>query len=365
MLAFRPIALLFALLALSSCAYGPDKSVFAGGQCNTYSVEHLQGVDWQQATKLNLRIRQDDFFPIYMALHQNKSYVLKIENADDVGHTFRAMEFFRAVAVAGVRVEGEGFEQVSCLKGLSIPAGKVTEVRFVAIRDGTYEFEDNALMFSLAMIGSAGGFITIEPPRVLSVSPLEHLKLFERKPIQLTPEETRPTGLFDDEEEEPTQEPGSLFDDEEPAPDEPPSGLFDDSAPVEPAPDIFSEPSPEILPQPPEAPVVETPVETPPEETVVEPLESEPDMMLEDPPLVESVPEQPEGEIFEGEEEFFVEEEIAPDDAAPPQPQAPLALPDPYDALEGPPADIFSDPPDVVNSGPGSGGAAGDDQFDG
>ena len=104
MLAFRPIALFLALIALSSCAYGPDNSVFSGGRCTTAYGTYLQGVDWQQAKKLNLRIRQGDFLPVYMGLLQEKSYVLAIENADDIGHTFRAMEFFQAVAVAGVAV---------------------------------------------------------------------------------------------------------------------------------------------------------------------------------------------------------------------------------------------------------------------
>lgn len=435
MLAFRPIVLLFALIVLSSCAYTPDNPVFSRGRCATGAAEHLQGVDWEKAKKLDLRIRQGDFLPVYMGLLQNQSYVLAIENADDVSHTFRAMEFFRAVAVAGVRVDGGEFEQVDCLNGVSIPPGKVTEIRLVAVRDGSYEFEDNGLMFSLAMIGSAGGFITIESPRERPESPLEYLKLFERKPIELTPEDTGPTGLFDDEEEEPAPAPGGLFDDEEQPPDEPPGGLFDDeeqppdeppsglfddqepeqpiegspSIPVEPAPGpgeslfgepsleplpevpeaplvdtppddalpdtpqtepsegLFGEPSLEPLPEMPEAPLVDAPPQIPAEMTAPEPPDGESDMMIEEAPVVEGAPEP-----FDEEEELFVEEVPAadgpietPDDAPPPQSQPPVAMPPDYEPLDGPPADIFSDPPDVVKSAPGSGGAAGEDRFDG
>ena len=436
MLAFRPIVLLFALIGLSSCAYSPDNSVFTGSRCTTANAEHLEGVNWDKATKLNLRIRQDDFLPVYMGLLQKHSYVLAIENGDDREHSFRAMEFFRAVAVAGVRLNGGDFESVSCLKGVSIPARSVTEIRLVAIRDGSYEFDDNALMFSLAMIGSAGGFITIEQPRVLTGSPLEHLKLFDRKAIEPVPEETKPTGLFDDQNAEPAPAPGGLFDDQEQPPADPPSGLFDDPAPeqpidgspsvpvetapseglfsdpsleplpgttktpdapvvetpspVEPSESMFSEPSLEPLPgttetpdapvaplvdtQPeisPEAPVVDAQPETrpvgeldktleempasPPETLVLEPVDSETDMMMEEAPTQEGTP------IPSGEGEEFTVEEVP----AVLQEQPPVTIPQDFVPLDGPPADIFSDPPDVVKSGPGSEGAAGDDKFDG
>jgi hypothetical protein len=405
MLAFRPIALFFALIALSSCAYNPENSVFTGGRCTAAYGEYLQGVDWKQAKKLNLRIRQGDFLPVYMGLLQDQSYVLTIENADDIGHTFRAMEFFQAVAVAGVRIDGGKFEKISCLKGVSIPAGKITEIRLIAVRDGSYEFEDNSLMFSLAMVGSAGGFITIEPPRELPLSPLDHLKLFERKPIEDTRQESKPTGLFDDQEEEPAPSPGGLFDDQETPSSDPPSGLFDDdpapeqpidaspSVPVEslfedptlqPEPDqpaapadsvdsMFEDPSLQIPDTAPDMPVVSAPVQEPSEPA---PLDFGTDMdtdtddiplLMEDEPVVDPTPEKTDGAPLDDEEEMFVEELLpeTPTDTTPSQPQAPLALPDGYEPILGPPADIYSDPPDVVITDPGSGGAAGEDQFDG
>ena len=400
MLAFRPIALFLALIALSSCAYGPDNSVFSGGRCTTAYGTYLQGVDWQQAKKLNLRIRQGDFLPVYMGLLQEKSYVLAIENADDIGHTFRAMEFFQAVAVAGVRVDGGKFEKVSCLKGVSIPAGKVTEIRLIAVRDGSYEFDDNSLMFSLAMVGSSGGFITIEPPKELPISPLDHLKLFERKPIEDTREESKPTGLFDDQEEEPAEPPSGLFDDPAPeqpidasptvpvetAPDEGPvESLFEDPA-LQPEPDASQQPDPvdsmfedPALDAEPDVPVVSAPVEDPSEpgapldfgtdmDSDDEPMQMEDEpVKMEDAPVVDTTPEKTDGVSLDDEEELFVEElqPPAPTDATPAQPKAPLALPDGYEPVDGPPADIYSDPPDVVITDPGSGGAAGEDKFDG
>ena len=111
MSAFRPIALIGGLVFLTSCAYIPGEEGFTStllsglsrGKCSTEHDKHLQGVDWEKARKLPLRIRQGDFRPTFMGLYMNTAYELAIENADDTSHTFRAMEFFRAVAVAGVK----------------------------------------------------------------------------------------------------------------------------------------------------------------------------------------------------------------------------------------------------------------------
>ena len=473
MMAFRPIALILALFVISSCAYAPGNSVFSRGRCNVNASEHLQGVDWSTAQKLNLRIRQGDFVPAFLGLFMGRPYVLSIENADDSTHSFRAMEFFTAVAVAGVRVNGGEFEKVQCLDGVTIPPINKTEIRFVAVRDGSYEFEDNSLMMSMAMIGSAGGFITIEAPRTLSDSPLQHLKLFERVPIPLTRDEPKPTGLFDDQEEEPAPSPGlfddqkdeppaeppsGLFDDQEEPPAEPPSGLFDDreeppaeppsglfddneeppaeppsglfddgeappaepprglfdddrpeqpieaspSLPVEtqpPSPEqtdedpdknLFGEPVQEPTPEQPEAvpPIVDITPEMPSDDPVKSLFESDPEeeFFMEEEPTEEAVPEKLEAEPIDPEEEFFVKDEsdvVAPpespdaklDDSeqspgvmdvvtTEPQPQLPAITPDGFMPLEGPPATLYSDPPDVVIKGPGAGGDSGNDQFD-
>ena len=447
MLALRPTAILLALFALASCAYIPGGDNFNFNKCKVDYSEHLQGVDWEKAKKINVRIRQGDFTPTYIGLYMAQPYVLSIENADDYSHSFRAMDFFRAIALDGVRIGGGRFEAVDCLDGVGVPAGKTTQLRFVAVRDGTYEYDDNSLMISLAMIGSGGGFITIEPPRVISESPVKHLMLRENTIVE-SREEPKPSGLFDDQEEAPAPSPG-LFDDQETAP-VPPSGLFDDQevAPTEPSTtSLFGDEQP-VQPSP-SVPVqaIEPPVEAPGEglfsdptltpDTEIKPdeglfgepaLEPAPDETPSESPeasvtpelpeqspsadpsqrLFESVPELVEKEeemivldesevpadkpVVSDEEEMFVVEEpalkaspetmpqppaqdagdsgesltaktetITPEPV--PEPQIPAAFPEGFEALEGPPADIYSDPPDVVNTGPGSGGDGGEDTF--
>lgn len=459
MMALKPIALIGGMFLLSSCAYIPGDGSGATGffaslnknKCSTEYDKYLQGVDWDQAKKISLRIRQGDFRPTYIGLYMNRSYVLSIENADDSDHSFRAMEFFRAVAVAGVKPEGEEFHPVSCLEGVKISPRTTTEIRFVAVRDGSYEFDDNSLMISLAMVGSSGGFITIEPPRKILESPLKHLKLFERSPVSIDRGDTSPPGLFDDQEDGASPAPGlfddqeededsgaapSLFDDGDSEPADPSStNLFDDGdgeQPIQPSPSMPVETAPtdpdESLfgptddAEPPEPPVAsvtppsepapeglfesppETPAEDPmeglfdpePEKPAEEPTESLFDSPAEPPADVQPPVSEPEptpepesttalttpGPIDDTEEEMFVEEEpvveIGPvepppeDEPAPmttvetmPEPVTPIpsALPEGFSPIEGPPADIFSDPPDPAPGSPGSGGDAGDDMF--
>ena len=96
---FRFAAVIGSTLALSACAYGEGGTGVFLADCTTAAIQHTDGVDWEQARNVNLRIRQGDFTPGYLGLLMGKAYVLRIENGDDEEHTFRAIDFFRSVAV--------------------------------------------------------------------------------------------------------------------------------------------------------------------------------------------------------------------------------------------------------------------------
>ena len=179
MLALQPSALALVLLTLSSCAYAPGgkgfpwEFNFSGFVCDEDTSKHMEGVDWRQAKVIDLRIRQGHFFPTHLGLYVGQSYLLNIENADDIDHSFMAFDFFRAIAVAGVSADGAAFKEINCLAGVTIPPQTKTSLRFVAVRDGTYEFDDKSIINSLTMAGGGGGFITIEPPRNIIRGPVE------------------------------------------------------------------------------------------------------------------------------------------------------------------------------------------------
>jgi hypothetical protein len=360
MLAFRPTALVLALLSLSSCAYEPGGKGFpwginfSGQQCKDDSSQ-LVGVDWKKARALDIRIRQGHYSPTYLGLYMGQPYILSIENADDVDHSFRAFDFFHAVAVAGVSTDGGDFQEVECFTGVTIPSLTKTELRFIAVRDGTYEFDDDSFVNSLAMIGSGGGFITIEPRRRIIESPRKHLNLFDHKPIETKTERTKPTGPDDgvDPVSSPDSSPGKLSTDVKNTTLDQPSSAFDSPALQQP---IDPEPSQPV----PISPLSET---SPSEGFFDAPSET---------PVVDQVPETPVVPRDEIEEEIFVEKvPVVEEDQVTPevfkgltQPDAPEAMPKSFQLFEGPPAKVYSDSPDGGKSQSGFGGDGGEDKLD-
>jgi|GEM_PF-1029057 len=327
MTGFRTCVLVTTLFLLTACAgAGGNVSGFYL-KCTAPTSKVLENADWEQAKKLFLRIRQDTYFPTYVGLTLNRPYVLTVENGDDVSHYFRAIDFFRSVAISAVKVNGVNEYDGGCIDAFKITPNGQTEIRFVALRDGSYEFSDNPVLLELALAGNPGGFITVEPARVIIDTPLPHLELLKSRLEEGAPDSEEPSsspGLFDDEE--PSSSPG-LFDDEEPQTDTTLPNMFDqpsddgqpiDAAPSEPvvsAPtdampelpsgNIFGEPepAPESSPDLPELPFtdqepsVEDPApDTGTTESVPETTAPEPSPLFGEPPVSDtgtsvSVPE--------------------------------------------------------------------------
>ena len=361
MLDFRPTALVFVMLLLSSCAHTPGGKGFpwginfSGVACKDSSSQFLEGVDWNQARKLDVRIRQGHFSPTYLGLYMGQPYILIIENADDSDHSFRAFDFFRAVAIAGVSADGGDFQEANCISGVTIPPRTKTALRFVAVRDGTYEFDDDSLVNSLAMIGSGGGFITIESRRRIIESPLKHLNLFDHKSIEKSTKRTKLMGLDGGTDPVTATEdsPKELSDDPKNTTLDQPTSAFDSPALKKP-----------IDPAPPQPVVISPMSEMPPSEGLSD--------ALSDISVVNQAPENPSVPRNEAEENFFVEKVIVDEEApatlaiAPglTPPNAPEARPESVQLLEGPPADVYSDPPDGFKARSGSGGGGGEDKLD-
>ncbi|NQV47680.1 MAG: hypothetical protein HQ504_07855, partial [Rhodospirillaceae bacterium] len=313
-----------ALMVLSGCAFNGGSEFFAGG-CTEETRQHLSGVDWTGARENYLRIRQGEFDPAYIGMFQGRANILIIENRDDESRVFRAIEFFNAIALEGVIDENGNLDDDNCIDAVALGPHETKKLRFVAVRDGVYEFQDNSLLLSMALIGSAGGFITVERPRNIPESPLKHLDLFNRATLTVdqqpepprgglfddepgqAPATPQSEGLFDDQTEDPPAQPEGLFDDQTDSPEQPieaaPTSSVEQEEPLEdetvdkapgeemPAfelPDLpLSEP--EFEPEPEPAP--ETTVMTEPAEPVMEMPEPELEMMPE--PSFESLPDEP------------------------------------------------------------------------
>lgn len=343
---FRLAAVITMVFALSACAYGVGGTGVFLADCTKEAARHTDGIDWENARTVNLRIRQGEFSPAYLGLIQGKSYVLTVENGDDDDHYFRAIDFFRSVAVHRISVVGGRTFDKPCVDALTLQAGKTTKVRLVAVRDGSYEFQDNSLLISMALVGSSGGFITIERPRVIPQSPVESLNMFETIPIKPVSMEPQPTpGLFDDQEPEQQSTPG-LFDDQAEEEKAPSASLRPETFRVPEG--MFAEPSPDAIDLP--APGVES------DWTPEQPIKAAPSV----PVVVDSAAEMDNGmSVMPDREATVMAEPPVADVDARTKPAEPVNIPAPP---EGPSADIYSDEADKPRK-PGSGGNGGDDIF--
>ncbi len=304
--AWRPVLLSTALALLSACAQDGVLPAFFDG-CPADSRERVEEANWEQARTISIRIRQNEFEPMVFRLVQDRPYVLIIDNKDESLHFFHAQKFFRSIALAKV-TSGEQMFVGGCTAAVAVEPQKSAELRFVAVRDGRYDFEDNPFLLSFVRLGSASGSISIEPEKIYyTKSVIPRIP----KPTTKTPvAPVRTTPL-----EEPPAEPGEgLFG--APSPEEPPAepgeGLFGAPSPEEPPaePDdgLFGAPSPEEEPAKPDEGLFGAPS---PEEPPAKPD----DGLFGAPP-----PEEPPAKSDEGLFDTPIKPPAAPEDRAPGKP---------------------------------------------
>ena len=243
--AWRPVLLSTALALLSACAQNGVLPAFFDG-CPADSRERVEEANWEKARTIAIRIRQNEFEPMVFRLVQDRPYVLVIDNKDESLHFFHAQKFFRSIALAEV-TSGEQMFIGGCTAAVAVEPQKSAELRFVAVRNGRYDFEDNPFLFSFVRLGSASGSISIEPEKIYytkSVIPRVPKPTTKTPvaPVRTTPLEEQPAepgeGLFGapSPEEEPAKPDEGLFG--APSPEEPPAkpddGLFGAPPPEEP-----------------------------------------------------------------------------------------------------------------------------------
>jgi hypothetical protein len=94
------------VLALAACSTPDIDQVFYPEACREDAARHVAGIDWSAARIVAIRIRQGEYDPIIIRLLQDQAYIFRIVNRDDEVHQFRADEFFTAIAVDRVTVDG-------------------------------------------------------------------------------------------------------------------------------------------------------------------------------------------------------------------------------------------------------------------
>ncbi|MSO84729.1 MAG: hypothetical protein EXR02_01405 [Rhodospirillales bacterium] len=155
---------LAAALAVGACAPVPRiPSPYVG--CDEVPPDVFESVDWDAARRINVRIRDGEFQPSLIRLYQGRPYVMRIENRDRGARRFQSREFFQAVYIHSL-TRPSGTYSVECPWGVRVSPGEVAEVRFIAARDGRYEYSDDVLPFVFGAIPD--GIVHIEQPPAIA-----------------------------------------------------------------------------------------------------------------------------------------------------------------------------------------------------
>ena len=131
-------------MAVAACTTPDLDQYWSADSCREDTIQYVEGIDWSRARIVSIRIRQGEYDPLIIRLLQDQPYIFRIINRDDDFRDFRAVEFFDAVAVDNVSINGIDTGE-SCITTVTVPPMQTAELRLVAVRDGRYEFEDQPL----------------------------------------------------------------------------------------------------------------------------------------------------------------------------------------------------------------------------
>ena len=116
--------------------------------CGMAAGERTAGVDWSKARVVELTIEEGWISPIIVNLKKGQPYILRYVNRDEETRALRGQEFFRATAVAGLRV-GDKDLPPSCITSVHAAPKQTVELRIVPEVEGDYELVDNLVIWSL------------------------------------------------------------------------------------------------------------------------------------------------------------------------------------------------------------------------
>ena len=158
----RGFAVAAAVLGLTACgSYHVFYGTWSQDACLADTAEWLEGREWSEVAIIDIRIRQGEYSPMVTHLSQERPYILRLTNRDDVARAFRAREFFQSVAMSKVTVGGDE-KPDPCIAAIWMGPHETAEIELVAVRDGRYPFEDSSYVFDSLLSGGATGVIIID-----------------------------------------------------------------------------------------------------------------------------------------------------------------------------------------------------------
>lgn len=155
----RAIGILALSLAAASCTSGTYSMNWLA-DCVEDPGKHLRGINWVEAEKIDVRIRNGELAPMTLRLAQGKAYIIRIQNRDDGSLRLLGDEFFSAIVVGKSSVD-EAESKESCISSVVIAPEKTVEIEFVVVRDGRHPIEVRSLFKPPLLPGVGYGVVTI------------------------------------------------------------------------------------------------------------------------------------------------------------------------------------------------------------
>lgn len=109
--------------------------------CDAAIRLNLQALDWANAKRLDLHVRNSRFRPETLVIKLNTPNVITVLNGGGDAWTFRAPEFFRSAAISRIIYDGREVPE-TCIEGIRIGPAKGAELHVVPLRKGEYPFGD-------------------------------------------------------------------------------------------------------------------------------------------------------------------------------------------------------------------------------
>ncbi len=139
----RRLICLLALAALGGCSSPP--AFLRTAYSNAGYVEDPKGktgaVDWNGAEKLVMYFSSYKLQPNKIAFKAGEAYEMRLVNEEKKPHSFKAAQFFRAIAVHNITLLGKDGLVVNNprIERISLPPGAVVQLHFVAVKKGEFE----------------------------------------------------------------------------------------------------------------------------------------------------------------------------------------------------------------------------------
>ena len=129
-------------------------------ECVDDPGKHLRGINWLEAEKIDIRIRDGELQPMTVRLSQGKPYVFRVQNRDDWSQRFQSNDFFSAIVVGKSSVDGAESKE-PCISSVMVEPEKTVEIEFVAVRDGRYPVEVRSILKPPMLPGVGHGVVSI------------------------------------------------------------------------------------------------------------------------------------------------------------------------------------------------------------